>query len=106
MAKNSAALPMSATVPSVPVGMAEAFEAYHQADHRDPAVAPEWQWWQAAWQAALAQQPAAVDGAVTAKMVREALHFCPSHLGSGPSKWRWVAAHINAAIVQHQEPKS
>lgn len=48
----------------------------------------------------LAQQPAAVDGAVTAKMVREALHFCPSHLGSGPSKWRWMAARINAALAQ------
>ena len=34
---------------SAPVGVVEAFEEYHKADHRDPAVAPEWEWWQAAW---------------------------------------------------------
>lgn len=38
-------------------GMVEAFEEFHMADHRDPAVAPEWEWWRAAWRAALAQQP-------------------------------------------------
>ena len=49
---------------NAPVGVVEAFEEYHKADHRDPAVALEWEWWQAAWKAALAQQPAATDEAI------------------------------------------
>lgn len=48
---------------NAPVGVVEAFEEYHKADHRDPAVALEWEWWQAAWKAAVAQKPAAVDEA-------------------------------------------
>lgn len=35
--------------------MVEAFEAHHKADHRDPAVATEWEWWQSGWKAALAR---------------------------------------------------
>lgn len=47
--------------PSALVGVVEAFEEYHKADHRDPAVALEWEWWQTAWKAAAAPQPVVMD---------------------------------------------
>ncbi len=91
---------------NAPLGMVEAFEEYHKADHRDPAVALEWEWWQAAWKAAVAQQPAA-DGYCATREDGECVSSDPRCMHNKPAavdeatrrdaeRYRWLRDNAGA----------
>ncbi len=98
---------------SAPVRVVDAFEEYHKADHRDPAVALEWEWWQAGWKAAVAQQPAA-DGYCITREDGECVSSDPRCMHNKPAamdeairrdaeRYRWLRDNAGAWEVSRDQ---